>query len=135
MPETLPENVRAFLRDHVESYEQLELLLFLREQHALEWSMRQIAERMHFPADEIDEAVRGLVVAGCVVERAQPERAIRYAPRDEGQAAAIDALAAAYAARPLAIIKLMNANAIERVRSAAIDTFADAFVLGRKKDG
>jgi hypothetical protein len=135
MPETLPENVRAFLRHHVESYEQLELLLFLREHHALGWPISQIAERLHFPSGEIDQAVAGLVAAGCVAERAQPERAIRYAPRDEGQAAAIDGLAAAYAARPLAIIKLMNANAIERVRSAAIDTFADAFVLGRKKDG
>jgi hypothetical protein len=135
MPETLPENVRAFLREHVESYEQLELLLFLREHHALGWAMSQVAERMRLPPEEIDQAVAGLLAAGCVVERAQPERTIRYAPRDEGQAAAIDALAAAYAARPLAIIKLMNANAIERVRSAAIDTFADAFVLGRKRDG
>jgi hypothetical protein len=135
MPETLPNNVHGFLRDCVESYEQLELLLFLRAHAAVEWPMREIADRMRFPADEIDKAVRGLVAAGCIAERAKPQHAIRYAPRDEGQAEAIDALAAAYAERPLAIIKLMNANAIERVRSAAIDTFADAFVLGRKKDG
>jgi hypothetical protein len=135
MPETLPKNVHAFLRDCVESYEQLELLLFLREHAAEEWPMRDIAERMRFPADEIDQAVKGLLAARCIAERTEPQRAIRYAPRDEGQAEAIDELAAAYAARPLAIIKLMNANAIERVRSAAMDTFADAFILGRKKDG
>jgi hypothetical protein len=135
MPETLPKNVYAFLRECVESYEQLELLLFLREHAAVEWPMSEIADRMRFPAAEIDEAVRGLLAAGCIAARTQPQRTIRYAPRDEGQAEAIDAMAAAYAARPLAIIKLMNANAIERVRSAAMDTFADAFVLGRKKDG
>lgn len=135
MPETLPKNVHAFLQECVESYEQLELLLFLREQAAADWTLSAIAERVRFPAEEIDEAVRGLLAAGCIVERTQPQRTIRYAPRDEGQSEAIDALAAAYAARPLAIIKLMNTNAIERVRSAAIDTFADAFILGRKKDG
>jgi hypothetical protein len=135
MPETLPKNVHAFLRNCVESYEQLELLLFLRENAAVEWPMSEITERKRFPADETEEAVRGLLAAGCIAERTEPRRAIRYAPRDEGQAEAIDQLAAAYAARPLAIIKLMNANAIERVRSAAMDTFADAFVLGRKKDG
>jgi hypothetical protein len=134
MPDTLPESVRAFLRDHVESYEQLELLLFLRTHAADEWPISALAERVRFPAEELDDAVRGLVAAGCIAERTQPGRTLRYAPSGEGQAEAIDALAAAYAARPLAIIKLMNANAIERVRSAAMDTFADAFVLGRKKD-
>lgn len=135
MPETLPKNVHAFLRDCVESYEQLELLIFLREHAALEWPVSGIAGRVRVPPDELDDAIRGLVAAGCIAERTEPPRAIRYAPRDEGQSEAIDALAAAYAQRPLAIIKLMNANAIERVRSAAMDTFADAFVLGRKKDG
>jgi hypothetical protein len=134
MPETLPKNVHAFLRAHIESYEQLELLLFLRQHAAQEWPMSGIAERMRFPADEIDNAVKGLLAARCIAERTEPQRAVRYAPRDEGQAEAIDALAAAYADRPLAIIKLMNTNAIERVRSAAMDTFADAFVLGRKRD-
>src|SRR5688572_9537465 len=104
MPETLPKNVYAFLRECVESYEQLELLLFLREHAAVEWPMSEIADRMRFPAAEIDEAVRGLLAAGCIAARTQPQRTIRYAPRDEGQAEAIDAMAAAYAARPLAII-------------------------------
>ena len=135
MPETLPASVHAFLRDHIESYEQLELLLFLREHAAVEWGIADVAERMRLPAEELEAAARSLLAAGCIAERTEPQRSIRYAPRDEGQSEAIDALAAAYAARPLAIIKLMNANAIERVRSAAIDTFADAFVLGRKKDG
>ncbi len=135
MPESLPSNVRTFLRMHIESYEQLELLLLVRGRGSAEWSMSEIAERMRFSAEEIADAVNVLVAAGCITERTQPERAIRYAPRDAEQGALIEQLAAAYEERPLAIIKEMNTNAIQRVRTAAIDTFADAFVLGRKRDG
>ncbi|HKZ74860.1 MAG TPA: hypothetical protein VJ011_12395 [Steroidobacteraceae bacterium] len=135
MPETLPDSVRALLRDHIESYEQLELLLLLRGRPGGIWTLREIAQRMQLPDEELEEALRGLRAAGCLGERIQGDDAIRYAPRDAGQAVAIEGLAAAYGEKPLAIIKLMSANAIERVRTAAINTFADAFVVGGKKDG
>ncbi len=38
----------------------------------------------------------------------------------------------AYAERPILIIQLMSANAIERLRNVALHTFADAFVLNKK---
>ena len=48
--------------------------------------------------------------------------------------ATIEALARVYEERRLDVIKRMTANAIERVRTAAIRTFSDAFLLRRKKD-
>jgi hypothetical protein len=135
MPETLHDSVRALLRDHIESYEQLEMLLLLRGRPNGTWNLGELAERLHAPSEELEQGLRGLEAAGCIAQRTPGGDVFRYAPRDALQAAAIDRLAAAYEERPLAIIKLMNANAIERVRTAAISTFADAFVLGRKKDG
>jgi DNA-binding IclR family transcriptional regulator len=134
LPHTLPAGVRAFLRDHVESYEQLELLFLLRQEHAREWTAVQFAERTGLPADEIDTALAALQRAGCVGERATGTGAVRYAPCDARLAATIDELALANEQNRLAIIKLMSANAIERVRNATQE-FADAFVIGRKKDG
>jgi hypothetical protein len=135
LPESLSVQVRAFLRDHIESYEQLEILFMLRGQPADHWSVQQLAERLQLPRDTIEEALQGLARAGGVNERSRPEEAVRYFPRTAEHAATIDSLATAYQVNPLAVIKLMSANAIERVRTAAIHTFADAFVIGRKKDG
>lgn len=42
-------------------------------------------------------------------------------------------LASVYTSRPIDIMRLMSANAIERVRTAALRTFAEAFVI--RKDG
>ena len=135
LPESLSAQVRAFLRDHIESYEQLEILFILRGQPGAHWSVQQLAERLQLPPDTIEDALQGLARAGGINERARPEEAVRYFPRTAEQAATIDSLATAYQVNPLAVIKLMSANAIERVRTAAIHTFADAFVIGRKKDG
>lgn len=134
MPDTLPPAVRAFLREHIETYEQLELLLLLQRQPLEAWSARRLAERRSYTLDLVEEALEGLARTR-TIERAASTGEVRYAPLDSVQRATIDALAAAYERNPLAIIKLMSANSIERVRTAAIHTFADAFVIGRKKDG
>lgn len=135
LPESLPTAVRAFLRDHIESYEQLEILLLLRRRPGEALTARALMDRMELPRDTVEESLDGLARAGCVTAGARSGEPVRYAPRDATLAATIDGLAAAYEDSRLAIIKLMSANAIERVRSAAIHTFADAFVIGRKKDG
>src|SRR5688572_11636355 len=135
LPETVPAAVRNFLSEHVESYEQLELLLLMRSPPHKDWSFRELTARTQLPPDAVDEALAGLARAGCITRGRSSEGSARYAPRDGVQAAVIEDLAQQYQDNRLAIIKLMSANAIERVRTAAIHTFADAFVIGRKKDG
>jgi DNA-binding MarR family transcriptional regulator len=135
LPESLSAQVRAFLRDYIESYEQLEILFILRAQPGDAWSVEQLAERLQLSREAVEEALQALTRAGGINERAWPEEPVRYLPRNAEQAATIDSLATAYESNPLAIIKLMSANAIDRVRTAAIHTFANAFVIGRKKDG
>ena len=65
--------------------------------------------------------------------RAAPAPRFAYRPTSSGLDAAAGRLDREYAERPIRIIQLMSANAIERVRTAALHTFADAFVL-KKKD-
>ena len=54
-----------------------------------------------------------------------------YRPVSPDLDAAMARLEREHAGRPARIIQLMSANAIERVRTAALRTFADAFVPGR----
>jgi len=74
--------------------------------------------------------------ASFVKSRAQgAEKQHAYVCQSEAVEATIDRLAAAYRENPIPIIKLMSANAIERLRTAALRTFADAFILRKDKNG
>jgi hypothetical protein len=50
-----------------------------------------------------------------------------------GSCAVNDAARFAYTQNPARVLRLLSANAIERVRTSAVHAFADAFVL-RKQD-
>ena len=132
--EDLPEDVRALLNEHIESYEQLEVLLLLRRERYEEWTIAGLAARLRVRDELIGSALEGLKAGGLVVATsAAPAPRFAYRPTSSGLDAAAGRLDQEYAQRPIRIIQLMSANAIERVRTAALHTFADAFVL-KKKD-
>ena len=130
----LPEDVRALLHEHIESYEQLEVLLLLRRERYEEWTSASLATRLHIRQELISSALEGLTAGGLVAATgAAPESSFAYRPTSSALDAAAGRLDREYAERPIRIIQLMSANAIDRVRTAALHTFADAFVL-KKKD-
>jgi hypothetical protein len=129
-PSALPEDVRQLLHEHIESYEQLELLLLLRRERREEWTAGALAQRLHVSAGLIGPALERLQVSGLVAATGSPGAArYAYRPGRPELDAATGRLQREYAERPVRIIQLMSANAIERVRTAALRTFADAFVL------
>ncbi|MGH8181565.1 MAG: hypothetical protein ACRETR_11390 [Steroidobacteraceae bacterium] len=130
----LPEDVRALLNEHIESYEQLEVLLLLRRERYEEWTVAGLAARLRVREELAGSALEGLKAAGLVVATsAAPAPRFAYRPTSSDLDVAAGRLDREYAERPIRIIQLMSANAIERVRTAALHTFADAFVL-KKKD-
>jgi predicted ArsR family transcriptional regulator len=130
----LPDDVRALLHEHIESYEQLEVLLLLRRERHEQWTAAELAARLHIREELIGSALEGLESSGLVAASgAASGPGFAYRPTSSGIDAAADLLDREYAERPIRIIQLMSANAIERVRTAALHTFADAFVL-KKKD-
>ena len=133
----LPEDVRALLHEHIESYEQLEVLLLLRRERYEEWTVAGLAARLHVREELVASALVGLKAGGLVAATAaDPAPRFAYRTSSSGLDAAAGRLEREYAEHPIRIIQLMSANAIERVRTAALHTFADAFVLKKdKKDG
>lgn len=128
----LPPDVRALLHEHIESYEQLETLLLLRRERHEEWTGQRLAERLRVQAELIDTALAGLEASGLVQRAGTAPARYAYRPASSGLDAAVGRLEQEYAERPILIIQLMSANAIERLRTAALHTFADAFVLNKK---
>ena len=130
----LDDDVRALLHEHIETYEQLEVLLLLRRERHDEWTVARLAARLHIREELIASALQGLRTGGLVVATgAASEPRLAYRPTSSGIDAAAGRLQREYAERPIRIIQLMSTNAIDRVRTAALHTFADAFVL-KKKD-
>ena len=128
----LPPDVRALLHEHIESYEQLEALLLLRRERFEQWTSEGLAARLRIRSELVQTALTGLQSAGLVgITNAGPAR-FAYRPASAGLDAAVGRLEREYAERPILIIQLMSANAIERLRTAALHTFADAFVLSKK---
>lgn len=126
----LPDDVREFLHDRVESFEQLRALLYLRQGREQAWSADELAQAIRLDREGVAEGLQKLCTDGFIVEEANR---YRYVVGSVELEATLDRLARAYRDELLEIMRLMSANAIERLRTAAIRTFADAFVLGRKK--
>jgi hypothetical protein len=129
--EQIDEDVRSLLREHIESYEHLRILLLLRSHRDRSWSAALAAERLNMAPASAEEALEHLCRRE-LLDRAE-SRMFRYCPETSEHEAAVDRLAHAYAEQQVEIMKLMSSNAVERIRTAAMRTFADAFVLGRRK--
>jgi hypothetical protein len=133
----LPEVVQRLIREQVRTYEALEMVLLLHRTPERRWRLGEIAEAVRL-SEESTAAVlsdlekQQLIVAsggaGKPMYRLQAER--------PEVAAAVSALARAWDDHRLAIIKLLNATALERLRTGAARALSDAFLFNRdKKDG
>lgn len=128
----LPEDVRALLHEHIESYEHLETLLLLRRERYEQWTSEGLAARLRVRPELVEAALTSLKASGLVEASGGAPTRFAYRPASAGLDSAVGRLEREYAERPILIIQLMSANAIERLRTAALHTFADAFVLNKK---
>jgi DNA-binding MarR family transcriptional regulator len=135
MEEATSDDIAALLRDLVASFEQLEALLALHSVPAQWLDVVDLATRVGAPTDALDDALHQLHMRG-LVQRQQTEQAQRwqYAPSSEA-AARVDRLADLYQRQRLEIMRVLSAQAVDRIRNAASRAFADAFVIGRRKNG
>jgi hypothetical protein len=127
----IPAKVAAFLRSSIETYEELEALLLLSRTPE-KWSTVALCKELRVSEAEVDAALEALVARGFVVKEADGSHSLFRA--DPELVDVLEQLAAVYAENPIDVVKAMSANAIQRVRNAALQAFADAFVW-RKKNG
>jgi hypothetical protein len=129
----LPENVRTLLRDHVPSFECLEVLLFLHAREGESATVEGIAARTGIAVELVLQSLTGLEASGILRKSLAPPAEFRYAPATAWLQIACDDLARLHREQRAAIMSEMSINAIGRIRSNSLKAFSDAFVLGKKK--
>lgn len=124
------------LRERIESFEELEILLLLRAERSRAWSVDEVAEWLRVTAGFAEPLVEKLRARDLIALReSEGARRYVYGARAPELDAAVAEIACAYETNRHEILRLMSANAIERVRTSAMRAFADAFLVGRKKHG
>lgn len=137
----IPPDVQALLQERLAGLDELEVLLLVRGDASRGWTASDVAERLGLPASSSDAALEGLRAAALLVVDgggggAEPRYA--YRPHTPALDEAVSVLAEIYGERRLEVMRILSNHALDRIRSAAARTFADAFVIGRngrKKDG
>ena len=129
------DKLEQFLLDNIESYEELEVILYLSD-HEKALDAETLARELRVPTAATRAALEALNQRGLVRCTTASGGSFRYIPRSSEVDELVKALLAEYRRDRMQIIDLMTQNAIFRLRRAAIKTFADCFRLGRsKKDG
>lgn len=127
--EGIPQEVRAFIADHIDSVLQLELLLLLHAKRDRDFDAAEVMEEMRidltWAATQLDFfCARGIL--SCT--DAAPRR-YRYAPRSAEMDAAVAKLDQTYADRRVSVISLIFSKPTDKLRS-----FADAFRVRKEKN-
>lgn len=123
---TLTRETIAFLRDHIRSVEQLDILLHLRAVAPRALDPHAIAGELRTSESSVTTRSKDLVTAGLL---AQSGAALRYGPTSTELEAAVDAVAIAYAETRYTVIEQILARPADNVR-----LFADAFRFRGKKE-
>jgi hypothetical protein len=129
------EELRAFLRENVSTFEELETLLFFMRAAPGQRTVSEVAAALRMPEEMAQTALDGLLAASSVLERTSRDGqsvAFSFAPPAELQEV-LGKLERAYDEQRLDIVRIMSSNALERVRSSAARRLADAFRLERSK--
>ena len=118
----LPEGVRRLIADHIESVEQLEILLLLCRDPERAWSAEAVARELRISALSAGERLEDLARDALVVRERDGDLDYRYGPRDADQDEAVRGLVSAYAERRVTVINLIFSKPTDK-----ISTFANAF--------
>lgn len=125
--------VLEFLRAHIDSHEQLEILLLLRREGPAWWSSHRIRSVLDIPEELVGKALTRLMARGLLATQGEPPQ-WAYAAASPQMAETVDQLVRSYEIHRFEIVGLMSGNAIERMRTQTLQAFADAFVMRKDKD-
>jgi hypothetical protein len=125
MAEDLPQDVKQFIAQHIESLAQLEVLLYLRENAKRPVHPGEIASRLGFVSEMASAILADLTRQDFAVKA---DASFRFHPGSEEARGLIETVAEMYRTRRLAVTTEIYSRPLEKVR-----TLAEAFRLRKEQ--
>jgi hypothetical protein len=126
--DSIPNDIKQFILERIESVAYLEALLLLRSKPDALWSSGAVANRLYIDQQQTAELLARLDADGFVTLGEEDDPVYRYQPATAHLQQMVDSLAEFYAKHLVPITNLIHSKPKNRVQE-----FADAFKLRRDK--
>lgn len=128
MADQFPEEVRRLIIEHINSVEQLEVLLLLSGSPERGWDAEAVSKALYTQPEAAAMRLADLRVRGLLSLVEGSERLYRYHPSTPELDRLVSSLARVYRERRVAVITLIYSKPLDQVQA-----FADAFRLRKEK--
>ncbi len=130
------ERLRAALLQLFDDLAELAIVAWLRDQPtALGVEAPAISEGVRLPLADVSDALGRLTERGLVACTGVPPMSYCYLSQEMEVEARVAYVVREFRSNPVHVMGFMTSNSMERLRTATLRTFADAFRLGRRKPG
>lgn len=123
----LPDAVKRFLVENVNSVAKLEVLLLLRANRDTHWSAQAVSRTLCTTREMMAAQLADLQARGLLASNEASERLYRYEPKTEELDRTVAELDRIYRERRVSVIGQIYSAPVDKVR-----TFADAFRLRKE---
>lgn len=120
----LSAEIRRFIGEHIDSAEQLEILLLLHRSPDKDFAAQDVSQVIYTVPASATMRLEALVAGGFLASSGGADPRYRFAPRSQELRRQVDTLAAAYRADRVSVIKMIFSRPPDQLQS-----FADAFRL------
>lgn len=124
----VPDRIRSFVFHHIDSVEQLEILLVLSSDKSKSWSVQELTDRFRSNPNSIRQRLQVLKRDNLVREIAGAVSLFEFSPADESIEDLIRELGEVYRLKPHRVLELIFSS-MKKARF-----FADAFRLTPPRD-
>ncbi len=114
----------SFIKAHIDSVEQLEVLLLMRNDPTKEWSAGDVSRELRSSTASAQHRLDKLCALRLIVKVDPASLSYRYEPSSPELGDRVTALSEAYLVRRVTVIDLIFSNPVEKIK-----TLADAFKL------
>jgi hypothetical protein len=126
----IPADVKRLIHNHINSVEQLEVFLLLREQSDREWNAVEVSRELRIQPESAATRLAALTEGRLLASTGGADKTAlcyRYQPATSDLERAASGLSAAYKERRYSVIDLIFSKPTDNIR-----TFSDAFRIRRE---
>lgn len=127
--ELIPDDVRQFIADNIDSVAELEGLLLLSKDRETEWSTEELAKRLYTNSQQVEDVLARLYSLGFLARKEGNPPTYRYQPGITQLAKMVDRVGEIYSKYLIPVTNLIHSKPQTKVQQ-----FADAFKFRKKQD-